>query len=462
MMAIGQRSETDFLGTKGIPEAAYYGLQTLRAIEMFPITGYRVHTSLIKGIAIVKKATALANVKIGVLDKQIGQAIVQATDEIIIGKLHDQFIVDPIQPGACASLNMNANEVIANRALEIIGREKGDYSFISPNTHVNMSQSTGDVFPTSFRLATLDMIDQLITTMRNMEQVIIQIVNKFEQLFHFSDTHLHDVFPIRLGLEFENYQNMIQHDIIRITNSKDQLFKIHIGTKSIGTRLKEVSIFSDLVVDNISQISGFQLKKTEQILDANEHTVVYSDVIEALKNNMINISKICNDLRLMSVGSNAGLYRKSLSATSEMSGQINPVISEIINHITNHVVGNDLNIGMSTETGKYGLHVMEPVLVFNLIQSINMMRNGFNVFTNYCLKRVEADEMKIMKNIERNVPSLTALTPYLGHEKTSQIARQAILTGKCVRAVCLKLDVLTEEQLDHILDPMKLKNPGVV
>lgn len=459
------RIEKDFLGEKEIPADAYYGIQTLRAVENFPITGYKIHEELIKALAIVKKAAALANMETKRLYEGNAMAIVKAAEEIIEGKWHDHFIVDPIQGGAGTSMNMNANEVIANRALEIIGKERGDYFCISPNSHVNMSQSTNDAFPTAIHIATLNILEKLLNTMEYMHDVFESKAKEFDHVIKMGRTHLQDAVPIRLGQEFEAYSRVLARDIKRIKQSRQHLYEVNMGATAVGTGLNADPRYIERVVEHLADISGLSLVGAEHLVDATQNTDSYTEVSAALKVCMMNMSKIANDLRLMASGPRAGLGEISLPArqpgSSIMPGKVNPVMAEVINQVAFQVIGNDHTICLASEAGQLELNVMEPVLVFNLLQSINIMNNAFRAFTDYCLKGIEANEERVKEYVEKSVGIITAVNPHIGYEVAARIAREAILTGQPIRELCLKYDVLSEEELDLILDPYEMTHPGI-
>ncbi|RID85841.1 aspartate ammonia-lyase [Mesobacillus zeae] len=459
------RIEKDFLGNKEVPNKAYYGIQTLRAVENFPITGYRIHEELITSMAMVKKAAAMANMEVGRLFDGLGEVIVTAADEIIEGKWHDQFIVDPIQGGAGTSINMNTNEVIANRALELLGEKKGDYMKLSPNSHVNMAQSTNDAFPTAIHISVLSLLEKLLKTMRTMHQVISQKAKEFDDVIKMGRTHLQDAVPIRLGQEFEAYSRVLSRDIKRIEATRQHLYEVNMGATAVGTGLNANQAYIKVVVEHLADISGFPLVNAEHLVDATQNTDAYTEVSAALKVCMMNMSKIANDLRLMASGPRVGFNEIVLPArqpgSSIMPGKVNPVMAEVINQVAFQVIGNDNTICLASEAGQLELNVMEPVLVFNLIQSISIMNNGFRVFTEHCLAGIEANRDKLLNDVERSVGIITAVNPHLGYETVSRIAREAILTGKSVRELCLAYDVLTEEELDLILNPYEMTNPGI-
>lgn len=460
-----KRIEKDFLGEQEIPYDAYYGIQTLRAAENFPITQYPLHKELIRALAMVKKAAALANMKTKGLYEGLGNAIVEAADEIIAGHMHDQFIVDPIQGGAGTSINMNANEVISNRALEILGKDKGDYTQLSPNTHVNMSQSTNDAFPTAIHISTLHLLTELLETMEYMYTAFQEKAKQFDPIIKMGRTHLQDAVPIRLGQEFEAYSRVLNRDINRIKQSRQHLYEVNMGATAVGTGLNAEPKYIDYVVEFLVDISGLPLKKAEHLVDGTQNTDAYTEVSSALKICMINMSKIANDLRLMASGPRAGLAEISLTArqpgSSIMPGKVNPVMPEMINQVAFQVIGNDHTISLASEAGQLELNVMEPVLVFNLHQSISIMNNAFRVFTDRCIKSIEANEERLTEYVEKSVGLITAVNPHIGYEVAARIAREAIVKGRSVRELCLQYDVLTEEELDLILNPYEMTNPGI-
>jgi len=461
----GFRIEKDFLGEKEVPENVYYGIQTLRAVENFPVTGYKIHKEMIDALAVVKKAAALANMETTRLYDGIGQAIVQASDEILEGKLHEFFIVDPIQGGAGTSINMNANEVIANRALELMALRKGEYGKVSPNSHVNMSQSTNDVFPTVIHISTLKLLEKLLITMEHMLNAFKKKAKEFDHVIKMGRTHLQDAVPIRLGQEFEAYSRVVERDIKRIGRTRDHLYEVNMGATAVGTGLNADPVYIENVVKHLADISGLPLTGAEHLVDATQNTDAYTEVSGALKVCMINMSKIANDLRLMASGPRAGLGEISLPSrqpgSSIMPGKVNPVMPELINQVAFQVMGNDQTISLASEAGQLELNVMEPVLVFNLLQSISIMNNAFRSFTDNCLVGIEANETRMKEYVENSVGIITAVNPHLGYEVVSRIAREAILKGKSVRELCLEYDVLTEEELDLILNPYEMTNPGI-
>ncbi|MCI4128698.1 aspartate ammonia-lyase [Bacillus haynesii] len=465
MLKEQMRIERDFLGEKEVPDYAYYGIQTMRAVENFPITGYRHHEELIKALAVVKKAAAITNLETKHLDNKRGKVIIQAADEIIAGKWLEQFIVDPIQGGAGTSLNMNMNEVLANRALELLGHKKGEYIYLSPNSHVNMSQSTNDVFPTAIHIATLKLLNRLLETMSKMKTVVKVKSEQFQHILKIGRTHLQDALPIRLGQEFEAYYRVIERDIKRIKKAREHLFEVNMGATAVGTGLNADPKYIIEVVKKLAEITDLPLVNALHLVDATQNTDAYTEVSSTLKVCMINMSKIANDLRLMASGPRAGLSEIMLPArqpgSSIMPGKVNPVMPELINQIAFQVIGNDHTICLASEAGQFELNVMEPVLVFNLLQSISIMENGFCSFTNYCLEGIKANEERLKTYVEKSIGIITAVNPYIGYETATKIAREAIASGQSIRELCLQYNILTKRELNNILDVYEMTKPGI-
>jgi aspartate ammonia-lyase len=459
------RIEKDLLGNKEVPNDAYYGIQTMRAKENFPITGYPPHPELIKAFGYVKKAAAMANQRVGVLKKEIAEAIIKASEEVITGSWNDQFIVDAIQGGAGTSFNMNANEVIANRAIELMGGEKGQYLMCSPNTHVNMAQSTNDAFPTAIHIATLNLAKGLTTTLENLIETLKQKEEEFSEVIKMGRTHLQDAVPILLGQEFGAYRRVIQRDLVRVKNSVANLYEINMGATAVGTGLNAIPEYIEEVSKILAEVTGFPLHRAEDLVDATQNTDMYTEVSASLKILSINLSKIANDLRLMSSGPRTGLNEINLPArqpgSSIMPGKVNPVMAEVINQIAFQVIGNDTTISLASEAGQLELNVMEPVLVFNLLQSLSILQNGIGVFQEYALKGITANVERCKEMVEKSVGIVTAINPHVGYETATQIAKEAILTERPVREICLERGILTEEELDLILNPKEMTTPGI-
>lgn len=459
------RIERDFLGEKEIPVDAYYGIQTMRAVENFPITGYSLDESLIKAMAIVKKSAALANQDIGQLDDRIAEAIVTAADEILEGKWHDHFIVDPIQGGAGTSINMNTNEVIANRALELLGEEKGSYHIISPNTHVNMAQSTNDSFPTAIHLSTLTTLEGLLAVMEELHEEFMRKATEFDGFIKMGRTHLQDAVPIRLGQEFEAYARVLQRDINRIKATRNNLYEVNMGATAVGTGLNADPEYIEKADSYLARFSGLPVVGALSLVDGTQNTDCYMEVSSNLKNCMMNMSKVANDLRLMTSGPRCGFNEINLPprqpGSSIMPGKVNPVMAEVLNQSAFQVAGNDLSISMACEAGQFELNVMEPVIVFNLLQSIKIMTNVFTVFREYCLSGITANKERMEEYVNHSVGIITAINPHVGYEIAASIANEAILTGRPVRELVLERGVLSAEELDLILHPLEMTKPGI-
>jgi aspartate ammonia-lyase len=459
------RMEHDFLGDREVPADAYYGVQTLRGSENFPITGYRIHPALIRAMGIVKKAAALANRDTGHLDAKIADAIATAADDVIAGKLDAWFIVDPIQGGAGTSINMNTNEVIANRALELLGHPKGKYEVVSPNSHVNMAQSTNDSFPTGVHLATLDLGKKLVEELRLLHAAFAAKEKEFDGIIKMGRTHLQDAVPIRLGQEFGAYRRVIGRDIERIRGVGKDLVQVNMGATAVGTGLNADPAYILAVVKYLADLSGWPIRTAEDLVDATQNTDGYTEVSAALKVCMMNLSKIANDLRLMASGPRCGLSELNLPArqpgSSIMPGKVNPVMAEVVNQVAFQVIGNDNTVCLASEAGQFELNVMEPVLVFNLLQSISIMTNAFRVFRTFLLEGLTANAERMKAYVDNSVGVITAINPHVGYETAARIAREANVTGKPVRELILRDKVLTKEQLDAILDPFEMTKPGI-
>lgn len=360
---------------------------------------------------------------------------------------------------------MNTNEVIANRALELIGKVKGDYKTLSPNTHVNMAQSTNDSFPTAIHISTLSLIDKLLLTMEELHVVFLKKADEFKGIIKMGRTHMQDAVPIRLGQEFEAYARVLARDVKRIRQTCDNLYEVNMGATAVGTGLNAEPRYIKRVVEVMSKLSGQPLKNAENLVDATQNTDAYTEVSSSLKVCMINMSKIANDLRLMSSGPRAGFGEINLPArqpgSSIMPGKVNPVMCEVVNQVAFQVIGNDHTISFASEAGQFELNVMEPVLVFNLHQSLSMMNNVFKVFKDFCIDGITANEDKCEEYVEKSIGIVTALNPHIGYEAATRVAKEALETGRSVREICLSFNLLTEGELNEILDPFDMTNPGI-
>lgn len=457
------RLEHDLLGTREVPKDAYYGIQTQRALENFPITGYRPHKELVLALAMVKKAAAIANMKVGQLDRKIGDAIVQAADEILEGQYLEQFIVDVIQGGAGTSLNMNANEVIANRAIEILGGEKGDYKLVSPNSHVNMSQSTNDAFPTAVRIAVLKLAKNLLVELEKLYQALVTKSQEFDDIIKMGRTHLQDAVPIRLGQEFGAYAKALSRDIQRIKTASEALYEVNMGATAVGTGLNANIEYIESVIENLREISGLPLHGTENMVDATQNTDTLAAFSGSLKILALNLSKIANDLRLMASGPRTGLSEINLPpmqpGSSIMPGKVNPVIAEVVNQVAFQVIGNDHTVALAVKAGQFELNVMEPVMVFNILQSLDILTNVVKVFREKCVIGITANRERCQDMVERSVGIITALVPYIGYENATKLAKEVMSSDKTVPEIISEKGIFTPEEMKKVLCPKNMTQP---
>lgn len=459
------RIEKDALGEVAIPKEAYYGIHSMRAKINFPITDYKMDFSLIHAIGCIKKAAAMVNQELGMLNERIAEPVIQAADEVGRGLFNDSFIVDPIQGGAGTSFNMNANEIIANRALELLGEEKGNYQLISPNTHVNMAQSTNDVFPTAANIALINRLHKLLEQIAKLVESLKVKSGEFNNVIKMGRTHLQDAVPIRLGQEFTGYYSALSRDLERISRSMKALKKVNIGGTSIGTGLNAPFAYKEKMIGYLVKFTGIDLESSKSLIDTTQNTDVYTEVSAMLKVHALHLSKISNDLRLMSSGPTAGFQEINLparqSGSSIMPGKVNPVICEVINQIAYQVAGNDATIGMAAENGQLELNVMKPVLIFNLFESIHILENGIRVFTEYAINGITANIDYCRDVVEHSISLVTAINPYVGYEKATEIAKLALETNRSIRDICVENGIFTEEEAERILDPEKLTEPGI-
>lgn len=458
-----KRIEHDLLGSKEIPNNAYYGIQTQRALENFPITGYKPSKDLVQAIAMVKKAAAIANMELGQLDQEKAKAIVQASNEILEGQYLDQFLVDVIQGGAGTSLNMNANEVIANRAIEILGGEKGDYTVISPNSHVNMSQSTNDVIPTAVRITVLNLVKNLLSELKQLHDALIVKSQEFDDVIKMGRTHLQDAVPIRLGQEFAAYAETVTRDMDRITSASEALKQINMGATAVGTCVNAKIEYIDSVTAHLREFSCLPLCSAENMVDATQN----ADTLAAFSGNLrilaLNLSKIANDLRLMASGPRTGLNEINLPpvqpGSSIMPGKVNPVMAEVVNQVCFQVQGNDHTIALATGAGQFELNVMEPVLVYNVIQSVEILTNVVRVFRERCIVGITANRERCQNMVDNSVGIITPLVSYVGYEGATQLAKEVMSSNKTVRQLVSEKGIFTEEEIEKILSPKNMTQP---
>lgn len=459
------RVEKDSIGTKDVPENVYYGVQSLRAAENFHITGLNMHPEIINSLAYIKKAAAITNCEAGLLDKRRTQAIVQACDEILEGKFREDFIVDPIQGGAGTSLNMNANEVIANRAIEILGGKKGDYSVVNPNDHVNCGQSTNDVIPTAGKMTSLRLLKKLKKQLLRLHSALEQKADEFDSVIKMGRTQLQDAVPIRLGQEFKAYSVAILRDLNRMDKAMDEMRTLNMGGTAVGTGLNADESYLRRIVPNLSEISGMDLVQAYDLIDATQNLDSFVAVSGAVKACAVTLSKIANDLRLMSSGPRAGFGEINLPAkqngSSIMPGKVNPVIPEFVNQVAFNAIGNDMTITMAAEAGQLELNAFEPIIFYCLFQSIDTIAYAVNTFVDNCVIGITANETRCRYFVENSVGIITAICPYVGYQKAAEIAKEAIKTGESVRKLIIEKGLLTKEQMDEIMDPVQMTEPGI-
>lgn len=457
------RMEHDSVGALNVPAEAYYGVQSMRAATNFQITHRPLHPVLIDSIVMVKKAAAITNEKSGKLDQQIAQAIIQACDEILDGNLRDQFIVDAIQGGAGTSANMNANEVIANRAIEILGGTKGDYSIVHPNDHVNMSQSTNDVIPTAGKITVLKLLPQTIKELEKLEKAMKEKEAEFDDILKMGRTQLQDAVPMRLGQSFGAFAHVLKRDIKRLKNVMDEMKVLNIGATAIGTAINVDPYYLANISYELSKVAGISLKQADDLIDATQNLDGFVSVSGVLKTCAVDISKISNDLRLMSSGPRTGLSEINLPArqngSSIMPGKINPVIPEVVSQVAYLIIGHDYTITMAAEAGQLELNAFEPVLFHHLFESIDTLKEAAATLTKHCITGITANKGQCEEYIEKSVGISTALCPYIGYAKSAEIAKKSLKTGISVKELVLEEGLLKEEELKEILKPEKMTQP---
>ena len=459
------RIEADSIGTKDVPENVYYGVQSLRAAENFHITGLNMHPEIINSLAYIKKACAITNCEVGLLDKKIANAIVQACDEIIAGKFHDDFIVDPIQGGAGTSLNMNANEVIANRAIEILGGEKGDYDIVHPNDHVNYGQSTNDVIPTAGKITSLRLLKNLKSELLRLHDTLEKKAEEFDHVIKMGRTQMQDAVPIRLGQEFRAYSVAIMRDIRRMDLAMNEMRTVNMGGTAVGTGINADETYLKRIVPNLSEVANMELVQAFDLIDSTQNLDSFVSVSCAVKACAVTLSKIANDLRLMSSGPRAGFGEINLPArqngSSIMPGKVNPVIPEVVNQVAFNIIGNDVTITMAAEGGQLELNAFEPIIFYCMFQSIDTLAYAVQTFIDNCVSGITANEERCRSLVENSVGIVTAICPHVGYKKSAEIAKKALATGQPVRNLILQENLMTAEELDSILDPVHMTEPGI-
>jgi aspartate ammonia-lyase len=460
------RLEHDFLGDREVPDAALYGVQTLRAMENFPITGVMLSgfPELIVALAQVKEAAARANMELGLLDAKVGEAIVRAAREVQRGRHHEHFRVDMIQGGAGTSTNMNANEVIANRALELLGHARGDYDTVHPNEHVNLSQSTNDVYPTAVKLALHRAIASLKDSMTALVGALLRKGDEFAPHLKMGRTQLQDAVPMTLGQEFAAFAHTMQEDVERLTEAQALIRETNMGATAIGTQITAPVGYAEAVRAHLSEISGLTLITAPDLIEATADTGAFVQLSGVLKRCAVKLSKICNDLRLLSSGPRTGFGEINLPpmqpGSSIMPGKVNPVIPEVVNQVCFDVIGGDVTVTLAAEAGQLQLNVFEPVIAFRLLRNISSMRNACTVLRERCVEGITANPDRMRKLVEGSIGIITALVPILGYQQCAEIATQALHSGRGVYEIVLERGLMKQADLDRALNPAAMTGGG--
>lgn len=463
--AIPTRIEQDFLGPRDIPASAYWGVHSARAVENFPISGHSVGQwpELVRALAFVKKASAQANTRFGVLDVERAGAIQQACDDLIEGRLHEQFVVDVIQGGAGTSTNMNANEVIANRALEHLGRARGDYATLHPNDHVNASQSTNDVYPTALRLAAWAGIAALLAAMAELRGAFELKAEAFKAVLKIGRTQLQDAVPMTLGQEFKAFAIMIGEDEQRLREARALIEEVNLGATAIGTGINAPAGYAEAVIPLLAQVSGVPLKQAENLVEATQDTGAFVQLSGVLKRVACKLSKICNDLRLLSSGPQAGFGDIRLpprqAGSSIMPGKVNPVIPEVMNQVAFEVIGNDVTITMASEAGQLQLNAFEPIMGWSLHKSITHLTRACRTLQVNCVEGIEPNRELLARRVAESVTLVTALNPIIGYERAALIAKTALADGGTIAATAQRLGIMGEDEMNALLVAENLTRP---
>ena len=462
------RREHDLLGDRDVPAEAYYGVHTLRAVENFPISGtpISIYPDLIAALASIKLAAAKSNRELGLLDTTLADAIVAAAEEVRAGALHEQFVVDVIQGGAGTSTNMNANEVIANRALELLGRPRGDYKFLHPNEHVNMSQSTNDVYPTALKLAGYAGIMRLVEAMAVLREAFERKSDEFRDIIKMGRTQLQDAVPMTLGQEFSTYAVMLGEDEQRLKEAVLLVCEINMGATAIGTGINSHPDYAALVCRHLRSVTGIPVVTATNLVEATQDCGAFVQLSGVLKRVAVKLSKTCNDLRLLSSGPRVGLNEINLppmqAGSSIMPGKVNPVIPEVVNQIAFEVIGNDITVSFAAEAGQLQLNAFEPIIAHSLFKSVNHLRAGCLTLATKCVNGITANAEHLRRGVENSIGIVTALNPYIGYANATEIAHDALVTGQSVYDLVLAKKLLTREQLDQILQPEVLTQPRAI
>ncbi len=461
----GVRNEHDSLGAREVPDHAYYGVQTIRGMENFCTSGIRMYhfEHFIRGFAFVKNAAALANKELGVLAAQKADAIVKACEEIAAGKLYDQFVIDMFQGGAGTSTNMNANEVIANRALEILFHRKGEYEHLHPNDHVNCSQSTNDAYPTAIKLGVVLTLRETVSALRELKASLEAKAQEFADVLKMGRTENQDAVPMTLGQEFGAYAVMIGDGIRHLTRVGEEFYAINMGATAIGTGINSPPGYAALCTKHLAEISGIPVTLAENLVEATQDSGEFALMSSTMKTAAVQLSKICNDLRWMSSGPRCGLYEIRLPAmqpgSSIMPGKVNPVIPEVVNQICYQIIGNDVTVSMACEASELELNMAEPVIAFNLLFGLTLLRNAAIILDSRCISGIQANRERCLAYVHNSIGLVTALVPVLGYERSAAIAKEALTTGGSVYDLVLERGWLTKEQLDDFLKPENMTHP---
>ena len=462
---VNTRNESDSIGSMTLPADVYYGVQSFRAVENFPITGRYMIPEMINSLATLKKACAIANRDAGVFEAKIADAIIAACDDICAGKFHDQFIVDPIQGSAGTSMNMNANEVIANVAIEKLGGRLGDYSIVHPNDHVNQGQSTNDIVPTAGKMTVITLLQPLMEQLRALEQAFNKKAAEFDSVIKMGRTQMQDAVPIRLGQEFAAYASAVRRGLGRIEAVQAEMYAVNMGATAIGTGINADITYYNTVTGVLADLTGVPYYQAADMVDGTQHIDCFAAVSGALKQCALALSKIANDLRLMSSGPRTGFGEINLPArqngSSIMPGKVNPVIPEVVSQVAFRITGNDVTISMAAEAGQMELNAFEPVVFDSLFESITCLTNAIKTFIANCIDGITANEERCLELLNASVGTVTAVCPYIGYAKAAKIAKEALKTGVPVRTLLVEQGVLSAEELEKILDAHSMTKPGV-
>jgi aspartate ammonia-lyase len=457
------RLEKDSIGTKEIPANVYYGIQTARAVENYPISGMRAHPTLIRAFGMVKQAAAEANRELGLLDEKRANAIIQASKEVQQGKWDKEFVVDVFQAGAGVSFHMNSNEVIANRAVEILGGTLGDYSVVHPNDHVNYGQSTNDVFPTGMRLAALLELEKLYPVLDALAMALEKKGQAFHEILKSGRTHMQDAVPMRLGQEFTAYAGAVRRAKDAIGSASESLRELGLGGSAVGTGINTHPDYRAKGIANLARISGQNLVPVDDMRYAMQSNFAMAAVSSALRNLALEVIRISNDLRLLASGPNTGFAEINLPAlqpgSSIMPGKINPVIPELAAMVSFQVIGNDVAVAMAVQAGQLELNVMMPTMAYSVLQSITILTNMLRQFTDKCVNGITANKARCDFYVQATVSLATALNPYIGYAKAAEIAKEAVATGQSIIEIARQKKLLSEKEINEILDPARMTEP---